>query len=151
MSNDTYDSKAQDAQGAEISISVDDGTTWIQVKEVNSIDGIGGGSASVKDVTHLNSAAKEKRLGLKDEGQVSLGGNYIEDDLGQIAMQSARNESTKVKIKIELDNSKGTNGSNWIFNAFIQTFKIGNISNDQTVSFDSSLEITGSVDFKGAE
>lgn len=140
-------SGAINGQGATISVSTD-GTTFTEVSEVKSFGGIGGGTASVKDVTHLKSTAKEKKLGLKDEGQVTLAGNYIEDDAGQEMMKTARANSTKLTMKIELANKKtpSGNGTTWQFDIFVQTFKTDGISVDETVTFDSSCEITGAVD-----
>lgn len=139
-------SGAINGQGATISVSID-GTTFTEVSEVKSFGGIGGGTASIKDVTHLKSTAKEKKLGLKDEGQVTLSGNYIEDDAGQEMMQEARTYSTKLIMKVELANKKTPTGkgTTWVFDIFVQTFKTDGISVDETVMFDSSCEITGSV------
>lgn len=139
-------SEAINGQGATISVSTD-GTTFIEVSEVKSFGGIGGGTASVKDVTHLKSKAKEKKLGLKDEGQVTLSGNYIEDDAGQEMMKEARTNSTILTMKVELENKKTTNGkgTTWEFDVYVQTFKKDGIAVEETVTFDSSCEITGEV------
>lgn len=143
---DTYESQAINGQGATISVSTD-GVTFTEVKEVKSFGGIGGGTASIKDVTHLKSSAKEKRLGLKDEGQVTIGGNYIETDAGQEMMQVARDNSTKLTMKVEIDNkvTPTGNGTTWEFDVFVQTFKTDGISVDETLTFESSCEITGAV------
>jgi hypothetical protein len=139
-------SGAVNGQGATISVSTN-GTTFTEISEVKSFGGIGGGTASIKDVTHLKSTAKEKKLGLKDEGQITLGGNYIEDDVGQEMLQTARDNSTKLIMKVELANRKTPTGkgTTWVFDVFVQTFKTDGISVDETVVFDSSCEITGSV------
>ena len=54
-------SGAVSGQGATISVSTN-GTTFTEISEVKSFGGIGGGTASIKDVTHLKSTAKEKKL-----------------------------------------------------------------------------------------
>lgn len=133
-------------QNATISVSTD-GTTWVEVGEVKSFGGIGGGTASIKDVTHLKSTAKEKKTGLKDEGQVSIGGNYLEDDAGQEMMRDARDASTILSMKVELDNKKTPTGkgTTWQFDVYVQTFKTDGISVDETVTFESSCEITAAV------
>jgi len=139
-------SGAISGQGTTISVSTD-GTTYVEVGEVKSFGGIGGGTASIKDVTHLKSLAKEKQTGLKDEGSVSIGGNYIDGDVGQEMMKEARNDSSILKMKVELNNKKTPtgNGTTWEFDIFVQTFKTDGISVDETVAFDSSCEITGAV------
>ena len=139
-------SGAINGQGATISVSTD-GITFTEVSEVKSFGGIGGGTASIKDVTHLKSKAKEKKLGLKDEGQVTLSGNYIEDDAGQEMMKTARTNSSILTMKVELENKKtlAGKGTTWEFKVYVQTFKTDGISVDETITFDSSCEITGEV------
>ncbi len=139
-------SGAISGQGATISVSID-GTTFIEVGEVKTFGGIGGGTPSVKDVTHLKSTGKEKKVGLKDEGQVTFSGNYIEDDPGQEMLENARDETISLTMKVELDNKKTPTGkgTTWVFNVFVLTFKSDGISVDETLMFDSSCEITGSV------
>ncbi|AXX89342.1 hypothetical protein CKA55_07505 [Arcobacter suis] len=139
-------SLAISGQGATISVSVD-GTTFIEVGEVKTFGGIGGGTPSVKDVTHLKSKGKEKKVGLKDEGQVTFSGNYIEDDPGQGMLENARGETISLTMKVELDNKKTPEGkgTTWVFEVFVLTFKSDGIGVDETLIFDSSCEITGSV------
>ncbi len=62
-------------------------------------------------------------------------------------MKEARNNSTKLTMKVELDTRKTTNGkgTTWKFDVYVQTFKTDGISVDETVTFDSSCEITGEV------
>src|SRR5512139_2194089 len=45
------------------------------VEEVKSVSGPSG-QAGVIDITHLQSTAKEKMMGLRDEGQITLTCNY---------------------------------------------------------------------------
>ena len=137
-------SDAISGQNATISVSTD-GTNFTEVGEVTSFDGIGGGSASILDVTHLKSTAKEKKLGLKDEGSVSLGGNFVDSDAGQGMLKAARNNGTSLTMKVELDNADTTSGTTWEFDVYVQTFKIGGVSVDDKVTFDCGCEITGSV------
>lgn len=139
-------SLAISGQGATISVSVD-GTAFTEVSEVKSFGGIGGGTSTVKDVTHLKSTAKEKKLGLKDEGQVTLSGNDIPTDPGQKMMKTARGTSSKLRMKVELANKKTPTGkgTTWTFDVFVQTFKSDGIAVDETLIFDSSCEITGEV------
>ena len=66
------------------------GTTYTQVKGVNSFSGLGGGSAAVIDTTDFDSTAKEKSMGLPDEGQCSIGMIFLPKDAGQLAMRAAR-------------------------------------------------------------
>ena len=69
-------------------IEITDGSTKVQIKGLTQFSGLGGGSASVIDVTDLDSDAKEKMIGLADEGQVTLSLNYMPADPGQVALEA---------------------------------------------------------------
>lgn len=49
-----------------------------------------GGSAAVIDATTLRSKAKQKRMGLRDEGQLSFTIHYVPKDAGAEALRAAR-------------------------------------------------------------
>lgn len=55
-----------------------------------SFSGLAGGQASEEDVTTLASTAKEKRLGLVDEGSFTIDCIYDGSDVGQASMIAAR-------------------------------------------------------------
>jgi hypothetical protein len=78
---------AQLAQGTTIKIDT------VQIKEVKGIKP-SGGSASVIDVTDLDSTAKESRTGLQDHGTLSLDIHILESDPGQTACVAAFAGST---------------------------------------------------------
>ena len=131
-------------QETTISISTDGGTSYIEIGEVQSFSGIGGGSASVIDVTHLKSTAKEKKVGLADEGQVQLEMNYIPTDAGQIALKTARSTQAGADIKIELADTGLTAGTTFTFKAYVLSFgKNGGV--DDIIKASSTLEISGTV------
>lgn len=67
--------------------------TYTNVGEIVDWDGPGG-SASVIDTTHLSSTAKEKLMGLMDEGQFSFNLNNVFSDTGQQACRTARTART---------------------------------------------------------
>lgn len=58
------------------------GTSMIEVGEITDFTGPGG-QAAVINMTHLQSTAKEKKIGLRDEGQLSLSVNFSPTDAGQ--------------------------------------------------------------------
>lgn len=66
----------------------------LDIGEVVSVGGIGSGESADIDVTHLRSAAKEFRVGLQDEGSVTLGLNFVPTDLGQQRLHAARAAQT---------------------------------------------------------
>lgn len=115
------------------------GTTYVQVKGVNSFSGLGGGSAAVIDTTDFDSDAKEKAMGLPDEGQVSVGMILIPADAGQIAVRTARGTRAATKFRITL-----SNGTKYDFTAFVLTFERTG-EQDNVVMVSANLEVTGSV------
>ena len=59
-----------------------------------------GGQANVIDVTHLNSTAKEKMMGIRDEGQLTLTVNHNATDAGQVNLIADRASRTLRKVVI---------------------------------------------------
>jgi hypothetical protein len=113
-------------------------TTYIQVGEVQTFDGPSG-QANVIDTTHLTSTAKEKLIGLPDEGQITIGGNYVSSDNGQDEMFEARNTQQRRDFKLEL-----SNGELWLFQGYVLAFNISGGVDDK-VNFSATVEITGPV------
>jgi hypothetical protein len=74
--------------------------TWTKTKNVKSYSGFDG-SASEIDVTDLDSTAKEKRLGLIDNGSFSIDVNVDMTDPGQIALKAAQKASSLQSFKLE--------------------------------------------------
>lgn len=66
------------------------------------------GSASVIDITHLGSTAKEKMIGLRDEGQVSLDIIY---DTGATALHTALKDDRASRTKRIFDIQLTDNGA----------------------------------------
>ena len=110
------------------------------VGEVVSFSGPGG-NAAVIDVTHLGSTAKEKMMGLPDEGQLTLECNLAPTDTGQIGLRSARAARAKKKAVIKLTDSTSA-PTKLIFDAYCLNFSI-NGSVDNKISASIGLEIAG--------
>lgn len=113
-------------------------TNYLEVGEIQTVSGPTG-QATVIDATHLSSEAKEKLMGLPDEGQVTLGGNYVDTDNGQDALLAARAAQEKRDFRITL-----SNGSGFLFQGFVLSFNI-DLGVDDKVSFSATIEISGPV------
>lgn len=101
-----------------------------------------GGAASVIDITTLASSAKEKMMGLPDEGQLALVLLYDPTDTnGQVALRSARAARTKETFKITFNDSPQTIAT---FSGYVLTFSIKGAVDDK-VSADVTIEIDGAV------
>lgn len=92
---------AYETQGAKFFWSTSTaGSTANVIGNVRNWSGLGG-SAPVIDVTHLGSTAREKMMGLRDAGELTLGLWYDAADTGQALLQTdaaARNQR-KMTIK----------------------------------------------------
>jgi hypothetical protein len=111
---------------------------WSEVGYVTDWDGPGG-SASVIDATHLRSAAREKLMGLMDEGQISLSLNWDNEDIGQEACRIARSARARKDFRINY-----TNGAVQTFGGFVLAFpSSGGV--DGKVEGSITVEITGAV------
>jgi hypothetical protein len=73
--------------------------SYTAIGEVIDFDGPGG-SASVIDTTHLTSTAKEKMIGLADEGQFTFSLNAAFDNAGQSAFRTSRTARTRKHYKV---------------------------------------------------
>lgn len=134
-------SQAIEAQG--IVIARGDGATpevFTTIPGVKSFSGPGG-SASVIDVTDLQSTGKEKRMGLQDEGQITLDINYTPDNAVHQALRSDRAARTLRNFKLTFTDDGNTV---WDFAAFVTGFTVqGGV--DAVVGASVTLEISGSI------
>ncbi|TGP12920.1 phage tail tube protein, partial [Mesorhizobium sp. M2D.F.Ca.ET.233.01.1.1] len=89
-----------------------------KTKKVKSYSGFDG-SASEIDVTDLDSTAKEKRLGLIDNGSFSIDVNVDMTDPGQIALKAAQKASSLQSFKLEYPD-----GTADTFDGFVKSFPI---------------------------
>lgn len=95
------------------------------------------GSASVMDASHLGSTRREKRMGLPDEGQMTLGLNRIFTNIGQKSARAARSARQMRNFKITY--SDGSVGS---FTGFVLEFSSsGGV--DAIVEGSITIEISG--------
>jgi len=126
------------SKGTTLSITVASGSP-IPVNGFTDFSGVGSGTASIIDTSDLSSVAKQKALGLTDEGTAKFSLNYIEADPGQVAMETARSAGTVAHFIITL-----TSGTKYAFDAVVQTFeKTGSV--DKIVTVSATAEITGAV------
>ena len=112
---------------------------WIEIGEVVSHDGPGG-SAAVYETTHLQSKAKEKKVGLPDEGQLTLSVNWsLKTDLGQQAASVARKDRTEKNFKLTFSDDSTASFSGYVLGMSAS----GAV--DDKVSGSITIEITGAV------
>jgi hypothetical protein len=112
-----------------------------KIAEVVDIDPPAGESAEV-DVTHLESLAREFKLGLRDNGQTTLTMNLIPGSVQQEAIEDDQDSGTIRYYKIVFRD--GVNGR--AFKAGVKQFKVAAIAVDgalrATVVFRNSGAVT---------
>jgi hypothetical protein len=114
--------------------------TFTAIPEITSISGPGG-SAPIIDTTDLDSTAREKRLGLADEGQVSLDINYIPANAVHAGLRSDRANRSERNFQLIFTDSPATT---WSFAAFVPGFQINN-EVDGVTKASVTLEVTGAI------
>jgi hypothetical protein len=104
---------------------------------------IGGPSENrpTRDVTDLDSDAREFKLSLKDAGEVSLGMFYIPANAVHASLRSAFDAGTLKSFRIEFVDSAGTY---YDFDAYVISWA-PSIEVDSDVTLEIGLKITGDI------
>lgn len=113
--------------------------TFTAVGEVVDFTGPGG-KASIIDVTHLGSTAKEKLPGLPDEGQFSMTLNLVPGDTQQQNLRADRAAQTKRNFQVVLSDGSTTLSFAAYVLGYAESGKV-----DDKVVLKIDLEITGAV------
>jgi len=135
-------SNAIETQGMKIQIgSGASPHTFADIPEVKNFSGPGG-SASVIDVTDIASTSKEKRMGLRDEGQLQLTINYIPDNPQHLALRTARAGRALTPFKITYTDTAPA--TVWTLYGYVTGFSVsGGV--DNVIEAQVTIEITGSI------
>lgn len=103
-------SNAIKSQGTAVSISTENANstvygsaTFNAVGEVASVGEPSGEAADI-DVTHLQSTGKEYLIGLPDEGNFQISGNWVPTDTGQAVLETARLDQNPRWLKVTFSN-----------------------------------------------
>jgi len=139
-----YTSNAVASQGFTLAVQTASGpAVFTDVKEVKSFSGFDGQRSEI-DVTHLQSPAKEKRLGLKDYGTVTFDVNFVSEDPGQIALRALLDEDEPTNFKCTY-----SDGSTDEFSGLVRQIpKNGSV--DGVIESSFAITITGDVEFTAA-
>jgi hypothetical protein len=121
-------SNAIDSQGMVLGIDTGGGT-FVAIPEITDISGPGG-QASEIDVTDLSSTAKEFRMGLQDEGQISLSMNWLPTDTIHKQLRTDRAAQTLRNFEMLFGDMPGGTATKWAFSAFILGIEISNAVDD---------------------
>jgi hypothetical protein len=112
--------------------------SYTAIGQVIDFDGPGG-SASVIDTTHLTSTAKEKLIGLADEGQFTFSLNAAFDNTGQSAFRTSRTARTRKHYKVTYSDATVQS-----FYGYAMAFSTSGGVDDK-VNASATIEIDGAV------
>ena len=112
---------------------------FAKVKGVTTIN-IGNGSAAVLDATDLESTAKQKQMGLPDEGKCSISGNYFPGNATLVGLQADRTARTLRNFKL-CDPTGTTVGA---FAGYVLSFEL-DFGPDKLSTYKADIEIDGAV------
>ncbi len=131
------------------------GSTSASTAAANAIGEVVGfngpsGSANVIDITHLGSTAKEKMVGLRDEGQLTMDVNFVPTDAVQTRLRTDRANRSLRKCVIKLnDNTTDAATTKIIFDAYCSGFSAQGAV-DQAMKGSITLEIAGACTYSSA-
>ncbi len=118
-----------------------DPETFNAVGEVTGFDGPGG-QANVIDTTNLASVRREKRMGIPDEGQITLNVNFDPSDtVGQGRLRTLRSTRAQGNFQVVYTDAGTTT---WSFAGFVLGFAVSGAV-DAVVTASITIEITGAV------
>jgi hypothetical protein len=140
MSSSALDSQGMLLQYLDTTASPLSPQTFTTIPEISNISGPGG-QANEIDVTDLSSTAKEFRMGLQDEGSITIDMNYIPANAVHAAMRTARANQTLTTFRIKFTDSPNTV---WTFTAFVLGFEVSNSVDDVTKA-SMTLRVSGSI------
>jgi hypothetical protein len=110
------------------------------ITEIKTFSGPGG-SATVMDGSDLSSLAREKRMGLNDEGQLSFTINYIPTNTQHALLRTQRASRELTSFQLIFTD---TGNTTWDFEAYVNGFSVSGAV-DGVVEAQVTLEISGAI------
>ena len=132
------------SQGTKIGISTLPATTYTPIECTVGIN-MEDAEAATIDVTCLSSTAKEKILGLADNGSLTLDLNINFDDAGYALLKTARASGEAYGFQIEMaKEGVETKGRTFTFEGFVKSMPFA-LAVDAAITGNATIEITGAV------
>lgn len=134
-------SSALEAQGMLLKIGNGlSSETFTTIPEIKTFSGPGG-SATVIDVSDFSSTARQKRMGLNDEGQLSFTINYVPTNTQHALLRTQRASRELTSFQLVFTD---TGNTTWDFEAYVNGFSVSGAV-DGVVEANVTLEISGSI------
>lgn len=95
------------AQGTKLAYSFGGSpSSFTDIPGLGGIRGLGGAAAPVNDISDLDSSAKEKLMGLPDEGQITAPINFNPNNAVHAALVAARADRARLEFRYTFSNGK---------------------------------------------
>ena len=133
------------SQNTKLKVSSDGGTTWELVGDIQTLGDIDFGTKDVITIESLDNENIEKVLGTLHLGALDL--SYVYDpseSAGNGIIKTAYDASvtTPIDVMIELPDTKGTNGTQFVFKAIVPSYKVAGLEKNGFTKSVVSLEQT---------
>jgi hypothetical protein len=129
------------AQQTKIEVESAVSGSWLELVGT-SITGLGSGTPTIIDVTTLKSTAKEKRKGLIDEGQCTLGFNYDPADAAQQRLLALLADTDPGNFRVTLTD---IGAEVLTFAALVLNVPLNDVTPDTVYTSSAQLEITSKI------
>jgi hypothetical protein len=144
-------SQAKVGRGTVVSIGGVSGAGGSEIfTQINELDkaSFTGGKWGTADSTNFNSGVNDEFLTtIRDNGSVSLSGNLVDQDPGQVALAAAYANGLKYDFKVQLlpGPVETTTGTLYSFSALVESFFDIPVTTKDIIKFTSSLKISGPI------
>jgi len=133
-------SQAQAGRGSTVSI----GATPTMIGELKNSP-VTRGKWKFEDTTNFESASDSETLAvIRENGSVSLEGNRVSSDAGQVLAETAYQSGAIQAFVVQLPKTTGqvTNGDKYTFSAFVESSEF-TVDVEKAISFKIGLKISG--------
>ena len=110
------------------------------IAQITSIDGPSG-TATVIDTTNLSSTAKEKVMGLHDNGQITFEGQYDPNNTQHALLFTRKEAATLTNFNLVIPSSPT---ETWAFAGYVLSVNIG-AAVDGIIPLNGTIEISGAI------
>ena len=124
---------------------LDTPTEFTKIAQVKTIGGPNS-TSNMLDTTTLDSEAMEFVPGLKDNGEASLGLNFVPGDPGQQQMLEDQDTQAMAIYRITFADKKPTGGTTATFQGYVTSFG-PSIGVNALSTADATIKISGRVDW----
>lgn len=129
------------AQGTKLAYS-DGGspTLFADIPGLGAIRGLGGAAAPVNDISDLDSVAREKMMGLPDEGQITAPINFNPNNAVHAALVALRTARTRAEFRVTFSNAKTAHFFGYVLGVGVDANTGDAVRGQLTIEIDGFVE-----------